>query len=172
MTDTYQPWVISYPTQSSVCARDNHQRQGCTSNAPLSCCALHPQDDIYQPWEDQLPYSEFSVRLPHSSIPDIVPLLSEVSDEDYLQLRAGLVKHWRAFVWDKAIGGTAVSAAAAAATAAAGHLKFCAGGKLMAQAGLRSRFAPCLLCSTAQFDVAAPTHWWVHVVCYICDAVG
>jgi hypothetical protein len=70
---------------------------------------LCPQDDIYQPWEDQLAYSEFSVRLPHSSIPDIVPLLSEVSDEDYLQLRAGLVEHWRAFVWDKAIGGTAVS---------------------------------------------------------------
>jgi hypothetical protein len=67
------------------------------------------QDDIYQPWEDQLPYSEFSVRLPHSSIPDIVGLLSGISDAEYLQLRAGLAKHWRAFAWDKSVGGTAVS---------------------------------------------------------------
>lgn len=73
---------------------------------PLCCC----QDDIYQPWEDQLPYDEFSVRLPRSSIPDIVPLLSEVTDTEYLALRAGLAKHWRAFVWDTAVGGIAVSA--------------------------------------------------------------
>lgn len=77
-------------------------------------CALHvvhcvAQDDIYQPWEDQLPYSEFSVRLPKASIPDIVPLLSEISDDEYLSLRAGLAKHWRAFIWDRAVDGTAVS---------------------------------------------------------------
>lgn len=67
------------------------------------------QDDIYQPWEDQLPYSEFSARLPKASIPDIVPLLSEITDEEYLNLRAGLAKHWRAFIWDRTVGGTAVS---------------------------------------------------------------
>lgn len=66
---------------------------------------------MYQPYEDQLPYFEFSIRLPKASIRDIVPLLSEVSDEEYLQLRAGLAKHWRTFVWDKAVGGSAVRAA-------------------------------------------------------------
>lgn len=70
---------------------------------------LGMQDDVYQPYEDQLPYHEFSIRLPKASIPDIVPLLSEVTDTEYLQLRAGLAKHWHAFVWDKAVGGTAVS---------------------------------------------------------------
>lgn len=82
-----------------------------TAAASVLLCALcRCQDDIYQPWEDQLPYDEFSVRLPRSSIPDIVPLLSEITDAEYLALRAGLAKHWMAFVWDRAVGGTAVSA--------------------------------------------------------------
>jgi len=70
---------------------------------------LDLQDDIYQPWEDQLPYLEFSVRLPRSSIADIVLLLSAIQDEDYRQLRSAMAKYWRAFVWDRSAGGQAVS---------------------------------------------------------------
>jgi len=54
-----------------------------------------------------LPYGEFSIRFPKSRIPAIAELLSEVTDEEYLQLRANVAKYWRAFVWDKAVGGMA-----------------------------------------------------------------
>lgn len=94
MPHTVHAWLCLIVLLCSFCRQNAH---------------IHTQDDIYQAYEDQLPYSEFSVRLPSSSIPDIIALLSEISDEEYLKLRAGMLKFWRAFVWDTAIGGQAVS---------------------------------------------------------------
>jgi hypothetical protein len=55
------------------------------------CCFLCwlLQDDVYQAWEDLLPYHEFSVRLPKSRIAALPELLAAIPDEDYLALRAG-----------------------------------------------------------------------------------
>jgi hypothetical protein len=83
-------------------------RRGARTNARPTPLALHAQDDIYQPYEDQLPYADFSVRLPRSSLPSIAELLSDIPDADYRRLRCGLARHWRAFVWDRSVGGTAV----------------------------------------------------------------
>lgn len=68
---------------------------------------MWPQDDTYQAWEDLLPYPEFSIRLPTSRIPAIAELLAAIPDEDFLALRAGVAKYWRAFVWPKSVGGLA-----------------------------------------------------------------
>jgi hypothetical protein len=65
------------------------------------------QDGIHQPFEDQLPYEAFSVRLPRARLPLIVDLLSSIPEEQYIQLRQGLAKHWRAFVWHPRRGGQA-----------------------------------------------------------------
>ncbi|WIA23466.1 hypothetical protein OEZ85_000212 [Tetradesmus obliquus] len=71
------------------------------------CVPVIIQDDIYQAWEDLLPYADFSVRLPMSRIAALPELLASIPDADYLQLRAGVAKYWRAFVWDRAAGGMA-----------------------------------------------------------------
>jgi hypothetical protein len=65
------------------------------------------QDGIHQPFEDQLPYESFSIRLPQSRLTHIVQLLSAIPDEQYIKLREGLAKHWRAFVWHPKWGGQA-----------------------------------------------------------------
>jgi hypothetical protein len=52
------------------------------------CCYVL-QDDIYQAWEDLLPYPEFSVRIPKSRIAALPQVLASIPDEDYLSLRAG-----------------------------------------------------------------------------------
>jgi hypothetical protein len=65
------------------------------------------QDGMHQPFEDQLPYNSFSVRLPRSRLPHIADLLSAIPDEQYIKLRKGLAKYWRAFVWHPKWGGQA-----------------------------------------------------------------
>lgn len=67
------------------------------------------------------------MRLPRAALPHIVETLSAISDEDYLRLRAGLARHWRAFVWDRRVGGRAydvliASLAERARRIAAGHI--------------------------------------------------
>jgi hypothetical protein len=58
------------------------------SHILLRCCYFL-QDDIYQAWEDLLPYPEFSVRIPKSRIAALPQLLASIPNEDYLSLRAG-----------------------------------------------------------------------------------
>jgi hypothetical protein len=65
------------------------------------------QDGVHQPFEDQLPYEAFSIRLPQARLPHIVELLSAIPNEQYIRLREGLAKHWRAFVWHPRWGGQA-----------------------------------------------------------------
>ncbi|KAF6261895.1 hypothetical protein COO60DRAFT_713350 [Scenedesmus sp. NREL 46B-D3] len=71
------------------------------------CVPVIIQDDVYQAWEDLLPYPDFSVRLPKSRIAALPELLAAIPDKDYLALRAGVARHWRAFVWSRGVGGTA-----------------------------------------------------------------
>jgi len=71
------------------------------------CVPVIVQDGVSQPWEDMLPYEEFSVRIPQRRIPQIAALLAAVPDETYLALRTGVARHWRAFVWTDDVGGEA-----------------------------------------------------------------
>uniref|UniRef100_A0A383VC23 Exostosin GT47 domain-containing protein n=1 Tax=Tetradesmus obliquus TaxID=3088 RepID=A0A383VC23_TETOB len=71
------------------------------------CVPVIVQDGVHQPFEDQLPYNAFSVRLPRARLPHIVQLLSAIPEEQYIKLRQGLAQNWRAFVWLPKFGGQA-----------------------------------------------------------------
>jgi hypothetical protein len=61
-----------------------------------------------QPYEDLLPYQDFSVRLPAADIPRIGDILRDIlGGPEYARLRSNLPKYWPAFVWDKEHGGLA-----------------------------------------------------------------
>lgn len=65
------------------------------------------QDGVYQPFQDLLPYHDFSVRLPKSRLPHITEILTAIPDEEYVKLRQGVAKYWPAFVWHPKWGGQA-----------------------------------------------------------------
>jgi hypothetical protein len=60
-----------------------------------------------QPYEDVLPYQDFSIRLTKADIPNIGNILRNVTEDEYKTLRSNLPKYWRAFIWDTAYGGQA-----------------------------------------------------------------
>jgi hypothetical protein len=65
------------------------------------------QDGVYQPYHDLLPYNDFSVTLSKAQLPSIRQILDNISDAEYVKLRQGLQKYWRAFVWPQSGGGEA-----------------------------------------------------------------
>jgi hypothetical protein len=65
------------------------------------------QDHGFQPYEDILPYEQFSIRLPNSDLPRIRELLAAVTPGEWQRLHEGLKKWWRPFVWEQEAGGTA-----------------------------------------------------------------
>jgi hypothetical protein len=66
-----------------------------------------PQDGVFQPYHDLLPYHTFSVTLPKSRLPSITQILGSINDVDYIRLRQGLQRWWPAFVWHPVAGGRA-----------------------------------------------------------------
>lgn len=86
------------------------QAWGLLHSMHAACCPpAHPTllPPLPQPYEDVLPYSDFSLRLPASDIPRIGDVLRGVSETEYLRLRGALPRYWPAFVWDPAQGGQA-----------------------------------------------------------------
>lgn len=73
----------------------------------MGCVPVIVQDGVYQPYQDLLPYQQFSIRLPKHRLPHIAEVLSSISDEEYIRLRQGVAKYWRAFVWHPKWGGEA-----------------------------------------------------------------
>lgn len=73
----------------------------------MGCVPVLVQDGVYQPYQDLLPYDEFSVRIPKARLPHIAEVLASISDDEYRALRAGVAKHWPAFVWHPSWGGQA-----------------------------------------------------------------
>ncbi|MEW5298035.1 MAG: hypothetical protein WDW36_001199 [Sanguina aurantia] len=63
------------------------------------CIPVVIQDHIVQPFEGELHYHEFSVRLGHADIPNILPILRAISDAECAHLRLGMARHWKHFVW-------------------------------------------------------------------------
>lgn len=76
------------PASHMCCVANYIQLQVCAPGSGVRRADL--QDGVYQSYEDLLPYSQFSVRFPRSRIPAIVKLLSDTTDQEYLQLRAGV----------------------------------------------------------------------------------
>ncbi|KAF8062027.1 glucuronosyltransferase [Scenedesmus sp. PABB004] len=73
----------------------------------LGCVPVIVQDGVHQPYQDQLPYHEFSVRLPKARLPHVSAVLAAIKPAEYAALRAGLARHWPAFVWHPRAGGQA-----------------------------------------------------------------
>jgi hypothetical protein len=69
--------------------------------------AATAQDGVQQPYEDLLPYHEFSVRIPRARISQLVDALRAVTPARHERMRASLAAHAPAFVWDEARGGRA-----------------------------------------------------------------
>ena len=63
------------------------------------CVPLIIQDGVHQPFDDVLPYHEFSLRLPQSDIPRLDDILRSVSAGELLALQAGVKRFHRAFMW-------------------------------------------------------------------------
>ncbi|MEW5312012.1 MAG: hypothetical protein WDW38_003676 [Sanguina aurantia] len=63
------------------------------------CIPVVIQDHIVQPFEGELHYSEFSVRLGHADIPHILPILRAISDAECAHMRLQMARHWKHFVW-------------------------------------------------------------------------
>eukprot|EP00775_Hariotina_reticulata_P004063 gene4063-4310_t len=73
----------------------------------MGCVPVIVQDGVHQPYQDLLPYHEFSIRLPKARLPHIAEVLEDISDRDYRRLRAGVAQYWHAFVWHPSWGGQA-----------------------------------------------------------------
>lgn len=69
------------------------------------CVPVIIQDHVYQYYHDLLPYHEFSVVLPKAVVPQLAKMLRSIDTETYRGLRRGLMKHYRAFLWNE--GGAA-----------------------------------------------------------------
>jgi hypothetical protein len=65
------------------------------------------QDGVYQPFEELLPYHDFSIRLSKRDVPHLLQVLAAIPDSQYLALRANLAKYWQPFAWDPSAGGRA-----------------------------------------------------------------
>ncbi|KAG1665073.1 hypothetical protein FOA52_012492 [Chlamydomonas sp. UWO 241] len=71
------------------------------------CVPIITQAHTWQPFEELLPYEEFSVRISNADLPNIVPILRAYSQEQIDRMRLALAKHWGAFVWPAGQGGLA-----------------------------------------------------------------
>ncbi|KAG2484066.1 hypothetical protein HYH03_017086 [Edaphochlamys debaryana] len=71
------------------------------------CVPIIMQDHVYQPYEDFMPYEDFSVRISMAIIPHMVEILRSYTDEQVASMRLAMVKHFQAFIWGREHGGEA-----------------------------------------------------------------
>lgn len=71
------------------------------------CVPVIVQEHVFQPYEDLLPYEDFSLRLSNADLPHLREILRGVSDEQYRKLLEGVQRHYKAFSWYPGMGGRA-----------------------------------------------------------------
>ena len=71
------------------------------------CVPIIIQEHVFQPFEDILPYEEFSIRLNNDDIRNLPEILRSVTPTQLKILQQGLKKYWPAFIWDVGNGGKA-----------------------------------------------------------------
>ena len=71
------------------------------------CIPVIVQEHVFQPYEDILPYEEFSIRLNNDDIPMLPSILRSISPQQLAALQAGVAKYWPAFIWHSEYGGKA-----------------------------------------------------------------
>ncbi|KAL4519102.1 hypothetical protein Ndes2526A_g00206 [Nannochloris sp. 'desiccata'] len=87
------------------------------------CVPVIIQEHVYQPYEDILPYEEFSIRLNNEDIPRLPSILRSISPQQLAALQAGVAKYWPALIWEAEFGGKAFDYAILALRRRHIHLK-------------------------------------------------
>ncbi|KAL4434417.1 hypothetical protein ABPG75_000858 [Micractinium tetrahymenae] len=72
------------------------------------CVPVIVQDHVAQPFEYELPWEAFSLRLGNADLPLLRQILHSISDGHYKQLLDGVLQYSSAFFWDVAAGGKAM----------------------------------------------------------------
>lgn len=73
----------------------------------VGCVPVVVQEHVFQPFEDLLPYEDFSLRLDNGDLPRIREILQGISDEQYARLLQGVLRYRHAFWWQRDAGGKA-----------------------------------------------------------------
>lgn len=63
------------------------------------CIPLIIQENVFQPFEDVLPYEDFSIRLNNEDIPFLPSILRAISPERIEALQQNLAKYWPSMIW-------------------------------------------------------------------------
>ena len=71
------------------------------------CIPVIIQDHVFQPFEEILPYEEFSIRLNNDDIEHLPDLLRSIGPSQIKKLQQGIIRYWKAFVFDQEVGGKA-----------------------------------------------------------------
>ncbi|KAG2492559.1 hypothetical protein HYH03_009221 [Edaphochlamys debaryana] len=71
------------------------------------CIPLIIQDGVHQPFEDEMPYEDFAVRLPMRDLPRVVEVLRSYGEDRLAAMRLTLAGYYRAFIWHREHGGRA-----------------------------------------------------------------
>jgi len=71
------------------------------------CIPVVIQDHVFQPFEDIIPYEDMSVRIAKKDIPDLIPILRSITEEEQERMRMVMAKYYRAFIWEPQHGGMA-----------------------------------------------------------------
>ncbi len=77
------------------------------SSMVTGCVPVIIQEHVYQPYEEILPYEEFSIRLNNDDIPMLPSILRSISPQQLAALQAGVEKYWPAFIYESDVGGKA-----------------------------------------------------------------
>jgi hypothetical protein len=64
------------------------------------CVPLIIQDGVHQPFDDVLPYHEFSLRLPQADIARLDDILRSVTPVELAALQRGVRRFHKAFIWE------------------------------------------------------------------------
>lgn len=71
------------------------------------CVPVVIQEQVFQPFEELLPYEQFSLRLTNAEVRRLPEILRSVTPEQLAALQRGLARHWPAFVWPRRHSGRA-----------------------------------------------------------------
>ncbi len=104
--------VVRLPA-ACACLPSRRLLHGCrASNAGgqphrLAHIPVCPQDGVYQPYEDLLPYHAFSLRFSLADVPTLVAQLQQVPPRQVVAMYKALRRWHRAFLWPRELGGRA-----------------------------------------------------------------
>ena len=74
---------------------------------PTSSIPVVIQSHVYQPFEDLIPYEDMAVRVSRHQIPDLIPILRAITEDEQARMRMAMARHYRAFIWEPEHGGLA-----------------------------------------------------------------